>query len=243
MKRRRKTPRPGVLGNIGQQPGGIYAAIPPKVWEQSFVAGADDPVAAAVYLETGGAMGLQELFEDNLAGNPDPVPVELPRPVERVIIQPAEQDTRVPRRRLRLTDQIQREIITMYQSGEQISEIERAYDLNRASMYALLRRHGVALRSDAPPPPTPISEEPEMPIKTRTAIVVPHDTPLPATVAPNGTTVVDAGSGRNEYTVTYEVSVTKTVTVRGDNVGQAFVAASKALQNVDGAEIIDVARS
>jgi transposase-like protein len=145
------------------------------------------------------------------------------------------------RRLVDLDDLTRQEIIEAYHADQTIAEICRAYELNPATLYQMLRdmnvayrgigsiKRGTTVRADVLPEPTP--EETPMPIAQTV-----REEELPIAIR-SGT----------EYAVTYTIAASRTITVHAENVGEAFVRATREIK--DGAsddanfEIVSVTKA
>lgn len=142
-----------------------------------------------------------------------------------------------------LTDDEQREIIDAYRAELTTHDIERAYSINVATLYSLIHKAGVPLRS-ARGQSKFARREARTPDLVATSLR--EELPVPATDVPStpvSTNAVEKAppsevvSGLPEWVVTYQITRTETVIVAAKDFNSAAAAVE-----VRGTEVISVAR-
>jgi len=246
MAKQRKASRHGIMNGRAVQDGGILAALPRSEF---------DPVVMAVDATTEGkrhytpfeetvrhdvATAFTKAMEEDLV-TPEAVVESIvdkhpewrrgmpPTPPSGVkFIPPQQEPTQDPtlkygrRPALRLTPEQENEIAELFREGVNTQEIADAYHIGQGRLYQIVKRHGVALRRQATTPEP--QEAPAMPARD---IAPAAPAAAPSAPEPNGS----SSNSKSSWTVTYEITVktTETLTVYGDNAGQAFVNAAKVL--------------
>lgn len=132
----------------------------------------------------------------------------------------------------KLTEAQEDEVIELFKSGISTTEIQNTYNIGPQTLYTLVRKRGIPLRTQGTSrtgPKHPPQEEPVPPVKASE----PVSTGVPYPPPPNG-----AVAGLPEWVVTYEVRRTETAIIAAKD----FNAAAAAAANEPGIEVISVAR-
>jgi hypothetical protein len=220
--------------------------IPPVVREQvvaiaQTLAEAEEDMGPGFAAELGADM--RDLVKTGVL-NSLVVPVDLPKPLEKEggptpwIPTPGGATGR--RGKPPITDDIRLEIAHAYEAGEPVLTIARRHDVARGTVLNIAKELGVNRHSPATESVAPPEEVPEVPIKTRTTIEVPHDTPLPVTQPRAVITANGIAGAVGTWKVTFTVTRTETIEIKADSLTSAARGAQVNLP--EGSEVVSLER-